>query len=120
MAIKRILIIEDDVELSEALADFFKDEGYFAECAQDSVKGEALIRDGGYDIILLDYKMPLQSGIDILKKLKADNIRKRIFIISGRPSTETSLKEEDVSDMVRGIITKPINLENLLETIKNA
>jgi len=117
---KRILIIDDDRELCEALMIFFKDEGHFAECTQDSVKGETLIRDGNYDIILLDYKMPLPGGIDILKNLKADNIRKRIFIISGRPSVEQALKEEDVSDMVSGIITKPFNLETLLEKINGA
>ena len=120
MAAKRILIIDDDRELCEALMIFFKDEGNFAECTQDSVKGETLIRDGNYDIILLDYKMPSLGGIDILKNLKADNIRKRIFIISGRPFVEQALKEEDVSDMVSGIITKPFNLETLLEKIKES
>ena len=120
MAAKRILIIDDDRELCEALMIFFKDEGNFAECTQDSVKGETLIRDGNYDIILLDYKMPSLGGIDILKNLKADNIRKRIFVISGRPFVEQALKEEDVSDMVSGIITKPFNLETLLEKIKES
>ena len=120
MAAKRILIIDDDIELCEALIIFFKDEGHFAECARDSVKGETLIRDGNYNIILLDYKMPLPGGIDILKNLKADNIRKRIFIISGRPSVKQALKEEEVSDMVSGIITKPFNLETLLEKINGA
>ncbi|MBF0216347.1 MAG: response regulator [Candidatus Omnitrophica bacterium] len=120
MAIKRILIIEDDIHLADSLSELLEDEGYFVECAKDAVKGEILIRKGNFDVILLDYKMPLLSGIDILKKLKADNIRKRIFIVSGRPSTERSLKEEDVFDMISGIIVKPINIEAFLEKIKNA
>ncbi|MGE5197325.1 MAG: response regulator transcription factor [Deltaproteobacteria bacterium] len=118
MAAKRILIIEDDLELCEELMDSLESEGYLAECVQDPIKGEELARDDSYDIVLLDYKMPLLSGLDILKKLKADNIKKRIFIITGRPSIEQVFKEGNLSDMVSGIITKPINFEVLLEKIK--
>lgn len=115
---KRILIIDDDIELCEELIDSLIEEGYSAESTQDPVKGISLMRDGGYDVILLDYRMPLLSGVDILKKLKADNVRKRIFIVSGRPSIEHVLKAENLSDMVSGIIPKPINFELLLEQIK--
>jgi len=118
MSTKRILIIEDDLDLCEALMDFLKAEGYLIKCAQNSVKGEALIRKGNYHLVLLDYKMPLLTGMDILKRLKADKIRKRIFIVSGRPYIGRSLKKENLSDMVSCIIPKPINLENLLEKIR--
>ena len=95
-------------------------EGYSVEGVQDAVKGEELIRSSGYDIIFLDSKMPVLNGLDILKKLKADNVRKRVFIITGRPYIEQILKEKNLSDMVSGIITKPINFEALLEKIKEA
>ena len=94
-------------------------EGYSAECVYDAIQGEELIRKGSHDIVLLDYKMPALSGVDILKKLKSDNIQKRIFIFSGRPSTEQALKEEDLSDMVSGVIPKPVDFKTLLEKIKS-
>ncbi|NTV29990.1 MAG: response regulator, partial [Candidatus Omnitrophica bacterium] len=86
MACKKILIIDDDKELCEELVEFLQAEGYAAECASDSIDGEKLVRSKKYDMVLLDYKMPVLTGVDLLKRLKADNIRERIFIISGRPS----------------------------------
>lgn len=118
MASKRVLIIEDDIELSEQLAEALQDESYFTDCCSDPVKGEGLIRNGDYEIILLDYKLPGLTGIDILKKLKADNIKKRIFLVTGRPSVERVIKEEYLSDMIGGIISKPIDFEGLLKKIK--
>jgi len=120
VAAKRILIIEDDMELCEQMQEALTFEGFSVECAQDAVMGEALIRNGDFDVILLDYKLPLFTGVDILKKLKADNIRKRILIVSGRPSAERELKEGDVFDMISGMIVKPIDFEALLEKIENA
>lgn len=118
MAIRRILIIDDDIEFSEELAESLKEEGYFADCTSDPFKGEELIRSDGYDTVLLDYKMPGLSGIDILKKLKAHGIRKRIFIVTGKPLAESALKEENLSDAISGIISKPIDFGDLLEKIK--
>jgi len=115
----RILIIDDDTELCEELMESFKGEGYSPAYTSDVVKGEGLIRAGDYDTVLLDYKMPALTGVDMLKKLKADNVRKRIFIITGKPFVERALREEGLSDMVSGVISKPINFEALLEKIKN-
>jgi len=58
--------------LCEEACESLNDEGYSAEYALDAVKGEALIRSDKYDTILLDFKMPVQSGVDILKKLKSE------------------------------------------------
>ena len=118
MNVKRILIIDDDLELCEELSDSLRSEGYLVEHIQDPIKAEGLMRGGSYDAFLLDYKMPLLSGIDLLKKLKKDNVRRQILIISGKPHVEVVLKEENLSDMVRGIIAKPIIFETLLEKIR--
>lgn len=115
---KRILIVDDDLELCDELKETLEAEGYSVEFVNDAVKGEGLIRNGGFDTVLLDVKMPQISGIDILKNLKADDIRKRIFLITGRPLIEQALDEENLSDMVSGIIPKPIDTEILLKNIK--
>lgn len=120
MAAKLILIIDDDMDFCEQMMEAFTFEGHSVEFTNDAKKGEMLIRNGNHDIILMDFKMPLLSGVDILKKLKADNIRKRIFIISGMPFTEQALKEKKVFDMVSGIIAKPIDLKALIEMLNES
>ena len=118
MAAKRILIVDDDTELCEELIDSLNSEGYFVDWIQDSIKGEQLIRSGNYDIILLDCKMPLLSGLDILKRLKRENIKRRIFLFTGRSHIELALKEENLSGIVSGVISKPVRFEDLLDKIK--
>lgn len=117
MASRRILIIDDDVELCEEIRESLHSEGYIAECIHDAFKGEMLIRENDYHAILLDFKMPYQGGIDVLKKLKADNIRKPIFIFSGKSSVEREIKEADLAGAIIGIITKPIDFQCLLKRI---
>ena len=114
----KILIIDDDGELCAELSEFLTDEGYAVTCEGDPVKGDGLIRSGTYEAVLLDHKMSALSGLDILRKLKADNIRKRIFILSGRPLIHRVLEEEGLMDMVSGIIQKPGDLSGIVDKIK--
>lgn len=113
-----ILIIDDDMEFCEELAESLRAEGYHVDWTHDTFKGSSLIRDGRHDIILLDYKMKELTGLDILKSLKADKMERRVFLISGKPHIEQILADEGVSHMVSAVIYKPFNFENLLESIK--
>lgn len=119
MPSKNILIVDDDMEFCDELAEALKEEGYCPECVSDPVKGEGLIMNGAYNTVLLDYKMPFLTGIDILKKLKAKNIKRRIFIVTGRPFVDQMLRKEKLQDMISGVISKPVNFEELLQEIKN-
>ncbi len=120
MAAKLILIIDDDIDFCEQMKEALTFEGYSVEFTHDTKKGEKLIRKGSHDIILMDYKMHILNGADILKKLKADNIKKRIFMISGKSSIEQTLKDENVLDMVSGIIVKPINFKTLIDKLNES
>jgi DNA-binding response OmpR family regulator len=120
MTDKLILIIDDDMDFCEQMKEALSFEGFSVEFTNDAVKGEKLIRNGKHDIILMDLKMPLFSGIDILIKLKADNIKKRIFILSGMPFAEQTIKGKLILDMISGIITKPINFKVLIDKINES
>lgn len=120
MKTKRILVIEDDVELCEELVDSLRGEGFFAESVHDPGKAEGLLRSDEYDTVLLDYKMPVASGLDLLKKVKAHIAGKRIIVITGRPSVERMIADEDLWGVVSFVIPKPINFELLLQKIREA
>jgi DNA-binding response OmpR family regulator len=118
MSKRRVIIIEDDRELCELLAESLEDEGFSATYTHDPVRGERLLREGTYDTLLLDYKMPGLSGTDILKRIKADNLKLKIYIVSGRPFVDKILEDEDLSSAVNGILTKPIDFELLLAKLR--
>jgi len=115
---RKILIIDDDKELSEEMVDFLTAEGYIVQAAFDGLQAEKLINKYKYDIILLDLKMPALNGIDLLKRLKKINLRTKIILISGKPFLEKELTKQGLLPMICGIVRKPYDVNKFLKTIK--
>ena len=117
---KRILIIDDDVELCEEVAEVFRDEGHSVTNISDPKESQELIDNGTFDIVIVDYKMPGLNGIELVKNIKKKNPKICVFIASGRPFIEKLIEEEKVAHLVSGVISKPFNCAVLLEKIKSA
>jgi len=116
--LKKILLVDDDVQLCEEVAEMLRDEGYFVDNTSDETGAEELIKNNIYDICLLDYKMPRLTGIELLKKIKEKNPRCAALIVSGRPLIEKIIEEQNASHLVSGIIEKPFEIRNVLDKIK--
>ncbi len=117
---RRILLIDDDKELSAEMVEFLTAEGYQVEVAFDGLEGEKLINKMPFDIILLDLKMPNLNGTDLLKRLRRVNLKSKIILISGKPFLEKEIKKLGFLPMVSGFISKPYDVKRLLNTIKSA
>jgi DNA-binding response OmpR family regulator len=115
---KKILLIDDDAQLCEEVAEMLRDEGYFVDNTSDEAQGEAWIKKNTYDICLLDYKIPRLTGIELLKKIKKKNSRCAALIVSGRPFIEKIIKEQNAAHLVAGVIEKPFEIKNVLDKIK--
>ncbi len=115
----RILVIDDDADLCEGIAEFLRDERYCVECTSDPFAVEALIERQKFDIALLDFKMSGLTGIDILKKIRSKDSQMRIIIITGRPFIEKLLDEENLSHLIDGVMSKPFNPDVLLKKISD-
>ncbi len=115
---KRILIIDDDKELCEELSDLLKSEGYEVTTSSDSQRGEAMTRCLDYDAIILDSKMPTVTGLDILARMKAESVKKKVIMVSGKPFIEKELVERGLQGLVSAVLAKPIDLALLLEKLK--
>lgn len=70
---KRILIIEDEKFLRDLYVQVLTDEGYEVTGAADGEEGINAIKNNNYDLVLTDILMPKLNGIDLLKKIKAEN-----------------------------------------------
>ena len=66
----KILIVEDDRFLRELYEELLSDEGFQVTTAEDGEEGFNKIRDGGFDLVLLDILLPKRDGLDILRELK--------------------------------------------------
>lgn len=112
---KRILVIDDDVELCGLLREYFTAEGFSFECAHCGTDGLDLLFGGGVDIVVLDVMLPGRDGFDVLR-----DIRARLTI----PVIMLSAKGDHI-DRVVGLeigaddyICKPFNTRELAARIR--
>lgn len=115
---KRVLIVDDDPELCEELVEILEGEGFDTDCISDSRKCEKVILNGAYDVIILDYRMPYLTGIDVIRSLQQKKRDFKLFMMSGRPFLEQILIDIGLNDLVSGILAKPIDLKDLLNKLR--
>ena len=76
----RILIVDDNVRLCEILSEDLREEGYEVETACDGRAGVQAVARGGFDLIVLDIRMPTMDGLDALGKMLVRNRRTPIVL----------------------------------------
>ncbi len=112
---KRILIIEDDLDIAELERDYLQLNGYKADIAGDGLQGLKKAVSGMYDVVVVDLMLPYKDGYEIIRE-----IRKNQEI----PVIVVSAKNEDI-DKIRGLdfgaddyLTKPFSPAELTARIK--
>ena len=114
---KRILIVDDDSSLCNSFMMLLRGEGYSVDATTDSLEGEILVKKNKYDICFFDYKMKGLNGKDLLKITKNVNPQCSVFIVSAMFNLEELCKKEIKSGLVVGVISKPFDVEELLQKI---
>jgi DNA-binding response OmpR family regulator len=120
----RILVVEDDSEMREELAELLSIENIEVFTAPNGLEGKRLVDGGDYSLVLLDLKLPDMEGTELLRHIKA-NSSSCVLVITGRPidsDLEQLVEGEDAVDMAAikladGIIEKPFRIERLMDTI---
>ncbi|MFA5096074.1 MAG: response regulator [Candidatus Omnitrophota bacterium] len=112
------MLVDDDVELCQEMAEILLDAGYQVESAPNGSLAKARLGVKGYDLVILDYKMSVSDGMEVLRFVKEKGLHPRIFLVSGRPFIEKIIKENGLGGMVERIINKPFNIVDLLTEIK--
>ena len=112
----RILVVEDEAEIADFLIRGLREEGYVVEHAPDGDTAWHALQGASWDLILLDWWLPGQDGLDVLRKLRA----------SGRDTPVLFLTARDaVTDRVRGLdggaddyLCKPFAFDELLARVR--
>lgn len=112
----KILIIEDNIDLSSAIETYLLAEGYVCDIAYNIDEAVQKICFYEYDCILLDISLPDGNGFTILEKLKQMNKQDGVIIISARDSLEDKLKGLNIG--ADDYLTKPFHLAELAVRIK--
>lgn len=113
---KKILIVDDDESILEALEDLFLTEGFEVKIAADGLKAIDCLKDFLPNVILIDQNMPGMTGLEFIesKKKGPDNL-KDIPVILFSAQSRTKVK------MVDGItyLSKPVDVDVLLSTVES-
>ena len=114
----KILIVDDERAIRNSLKEILGDEGYDVEIAEDGPSALAKVDKEKYDVIFCDIKMPGMDGTEVLDKLVADGVDSAIVMISGHGDIATAV--ECIKKGAFDFIQKPLDLNRILITIKNA
>lgn len=113
----RILIVEDEIDLCDSIAEGLEIDGYAVDTCYDGEKAFEFISTETYDLVLLDLNLPSMDGIALLEAVRARNKELKVLILSARSS---------VSDKVLGLdlgandyLVKPFAFEELEARIRN-
>jgi len=114
----RILVIDDERSIRNTLKDILGFEGYAVDVAENGSSGLELVKNTEYDIILCDIKMPEMDGIEVLEKIMEIKPNTTVVMISGHGNIDTAV--EAIKKGAFDFIVKPLDLNRLLITIRNA
>lgn len=113
----RILIVEDEIDLCDTIAEGLQIDGYALDSCYDGEEAYELLATENYDLVVLDLNLPRMDGIDILAEIRKQNKELKVLILSARAS---------VSDKVLGLDTgandylaKPFDFEEMEARIRS-
>jgi len=112
---KSILIIEDEPDILEVIAEILDLHGYETETASNGKKGLDLAKAKQYDLIISDIAMPKMSGFEMLKALRADAIMTPCIFLSAHAQKEDILIGK--ASNAEHYLTKPFTMVELLKAV---
>jgi len=118
-ALGRLLVVDDDLEYREVIAQVVRDRGWAAITAADGLEALSLLEGAARpDLILLDLVMPKMDGVEFVGRLRhhedRDLSRTPVVIMTGMPYHARSLLQPNAAD---GMLVKPFALRDLLGTL---
>ena len=109
---KRILIIDDEVDLTEMIGFQFRSKGFEVKTASDGVEGLDMVHDFKPDLIILDMNMPRMGGIEFYSMICGTNSRPLypVLVLTARANVESMFKDLEID----GFMIKPFDIDQLI------
>ncbi|HMQ50170.1 MAG TPA: sigma-54 dependent transcriptional regulator [Saprospiraceae bacterium] len=114
----RVLIVDDEKSIRKTLRDILEFEQYEVEEAADGMECLVKIKQGKFDVVIMDIKMPKMDGLEALERIQEISPDTPVVIISGHANIDTAV--EAVKKGAFDFVSKPPDLNRLLITLRNA
>ena len=112
----KLLLIEDDSDLAEALIAALKHKEFIVEWVNKGISPNFLNQENEYNLIILDLGLPNISGLDVLKSIRRANINTPIMVLTARDTKDDCI--EALNNGADDYMTKPFDLNELVARIR--
>ena len=113
----KLAVVEDDLDLQEVMRDYLQNSGFEVTCFSDSEKFFSYPSFHTFDAYLVDRKLPGQSGLEVVRSLKAKNVNVPVVMVTGQ--SESNEIVEGLEAGADDYITKPFHYQVLVTKIKS-
>ncbi|KOO48850.1 response regulator transcription factor [Viridibacillus arvi] len=113
----RILIVEDELDLQEAIADGLRIDGYAVDTCDNGEDAYELLYEVNYDLVVLDLNLPKMDGLEVLGKIRDEKPELKVLILSARSSVNDKVKGLDIG--ANDYLAKPFDFAELEARIRN-
>jgi DNA-binding response OmpR family regulator len=111
----RILLVDDDHDLRSFNAVLLVQSGYHVDTAGDGASGWRALKDHRYDVLITDNTMPGVTGLELIKKLRSENMTLAVIMASGMTPTEELIQNPCLR--IDAILPKPYSIADLVRTV---
>lgn len=112
----KILLVEDEKRMSEALCEILRQEKYDTDAFADGISGLDAARSGIYDLLILDVMLPGINGFDIARTVRREGIQAPILMLTARADTDDKVSGLDSG--ADDYLTKPFETKELLARVR--
>jgi len=113
----RLLVVEDEAALCSSIAEGLRLDGYEVDTCQDGLEALELSSVEPYDLIILDLNLPGLDGMEVLRRLRADNVETGVLILSARGQLRDKVSGLDAG--ANDYLTKPFHFEELEARVRS-
>ena len=116
LALMRLLLVEDDPMIGEAVQDLLRAEHYAVDWARDGDAADTALRTQTYDLVLLDIGLPRRDGLTVLRDLRTRKDRTPVVVATARDAVAQRIEGLDAG--ADDYVLKPYDLDELLARIR--
>ena len=113
----RLLLVEDDPLIADAVVEALKDSHYAVDHATDGAMADEFAAVNHYDVIVLDWGIPEVSGIDLLRRWREQGLTTPVLMLTGR--VEVADRVDGLDSGADDYLTKPFSVQELLARLRS-
>ena len=112
----RILVVDDEPDICRLNTEVLLESGYHADAANDGAAAWQALNAGHYDLLITDNNMPVMTGLELIKKLRAKDMKFPVILMSATLPTEDLAAHPCLQ--IQATLKKPYTLAELLVTVR--